>query len=109
MLYNILQHLINLNGGKTDFLECTQSSVLSGDKCENIYSYGTDGKFETQGISNDYVQIHIMNYYILPFSYRIRSFYLRVYSHGIYLSQYKQYQTKNYRIRISDFFWFKLS
>ena len=75
MVDNIFKTVLN-NNKNADFLECSYSSIFSETyKCEDIYNYWTDDtvRFETEGNPNDYVQIHVKNFYIIPSSYTIQT------------------------------------
>ena len=76
MIYNILRTIINKNHKNANFIECSYSTKISDTrKCEDIYNYwdAITNRFETLGEVNDYVQIHIKNFYIIPSNYMIQT------------------------------------
>ena len=75
MIRNILKSAIIRNHRKDDFLNCSSSAPLyNHSDCSNLYDYWNVVRFETKGNGNDWVQIHIKTFEILPNSYTIYSF-----------------------------------
>ena len=75
MVRNILKTMIFRNHKNYDFLQCNSSSKLINESdCSILFDYWNGEGFQTQGVENDWIDIHITTFEIIPNSYKIFSF-----------------------------------